>query len=145
MTPTEIAHAVEDALGCRVDPVHFAAMRFTMTPGEIRLMMRQGLLPADLDLAGILELLQHPELEEWREIRIACLKIAQWGTDPIDDADLPAAVDAQVARSLRFRRETGCYLHPDSCLGNFWRDPVMIEFMENVLYAGLERIAKVKA
>lgn len=141
MSPTEIAHEVEKALGYRVDPIRFAALSFSMSPVEIRLMIRQGLLPADLDLAGVLELLHHPELEEWRQIRIACLKLAHLGVEPIDD--LPAAVDAHVERSLRFHRETGMYLHPDSCLGNFWRDPFPIEFMEDALYAGLKRIAGV--
>jgi hypothetical protein len=139
MTPTEIAHVVEDALGGRVDPIRFAALRFTMTPGEIRLMIRQGLLPADLDLAGVLELLHHPELEEWRQIRILCLKLALLGREPIDD--LLDAVDAHIEHSRRFHRESRIYLHPDSCLGNFWRDPGVTELMENELYAGLERIA----
>jgi hypothetical protein len=133
MTPTEIAHAVEDALGRRVDPIQFAALAFHVSPGEIRMLQRGGQLPDDLDMAGVLELLHRPEMAEWRRVRDVVSQYQQFGSEPI--ADLTAAVDAHVELRKRFPRD------PEDTF--FDQELRVDDVLGGALWDGLERVAGV--
>jgi hypothetical protein len=69
MSPTEIAHEVERQLGCTVDAARFAGMALHVSDGLIETLQAALLLPEDMTLADLLELMSRPELGHWRAMQ----------------------------------------------------------------------------
>lgn len=135
MTPSEIAHEVDRRLlPQRIEPIGMAAMKLHVPISAIRYFQHIGWLPAEFDLAFILELIHHPELEQWRKMlearrnyRLLCMH------DPSLSEDEALEIDIKNYTELR-------PLFPPGPLPE--RHPLGYpDYVEDALHLALERIA----